>query len=241
MKGLDPQFFAAKDLNLAKTLKWAGKKDEAREALKRAAALLHDNPEVHKMWGSYLLDEGKYDEAIKEYSQGVKLSGNDPVMEFSLALACHRAGLRQEALRILDRLTQADQTAADASANLAMIHLEEGRVQEARRVLEPAIKRRPRSEVLFAPFGLALAMSDKVDEAIPWMLRAVQAEPGNPGHLYNLAGMYAMCGKTSEALAALNQAVDKGYTSADKIAADPVFGPIRNLPEFMRILERIRK
>ncbi|MBM3301694.1 MAG: tetratricopeptide repeat protein, partial [Deltaproteobacteria bacterium] len=208
VKTLDPEFLASKDLNLAKTLRWAGKKDEAREALKRVAALLPGNAEVHKMMGSYLLDDANYDEAIQEYSEAVRLSGGDPTMEFSLAVAYQTSGRPQEAMEIYKRLADKEQTSADAAANLATLHLEQGRVELAQQVLEKGLKSNPESDSLFAPYGLALAMTGKVDEAIPWMLRAVRAEPGNPRHLYNLAGMYAMSGRTSEGLAALNQAVD---------------------------------
>ena len=83
-------------------------------------------------------------------------------------------------------------------------------------------------------------MTGKPDKAIPWMLRAVKAEPGNPKLLYNLAGMYALTGKQADALAALNHAVDKGYSRRDSLSTDPVFDSIRQLPEFQRILDRIR-
>jgi thioredoxin-like negative regulator of GroEL len=82
-------------------------------------------------------------------------------------------------------------------------------------------------------------MSGRTSEAIPWMVRAVKAEPGNANHLYNLAGMYALAGNRNEAIRCLYEAVSKGYSNADKAGRDPVFATIRNLPEFRAILERM--
>ena len=239
MKSLDRQFFATKDLNLAKTLRWAGKKREAREALQRAGEILVGNPEVHKMMGSFLLEEGEPQEAVKEYERAVELSGNDPRMEYSLAIAYYRAGHKDDAKRLYEKLLRNDPGNADACADLATILLEKGNVEEALKILRKGLDINSDSQLLFAPYALALAMSGKAADAIPWMLRAVRAEPGNPRHFYNLAGMYAVVGKSADALRALNEAVSKGYNRSDSLLADPVFSSIRNLPEFSRILSRI--
>lgn len=239
MKSLDRQFFATKDLNLAKVLRWAGKKREAREALQRAGEMLAGNPEVHKMMGSFLLEEGDLQKAVTEYTRAVELSGNDPRMEYSLALAYYRAGSKDDAERMYEKLLRNDPRNTDVCADLATILLEKGNVEGALKILEKGLEITSDSQMLFAPYALALAMSGKAVDAIPWMLRAVRAEPGNPRHFYNLAGMYAVVGRSADALRALDEAVSKGYTRSDSMLADPVFSSIRDLPEFSRILSRI--
>ncbi len=82
MVSLDPKFFAMRDWNLAKTLYWAGKKDEARAALLRAAKHMDSNPGVHSMLASFLLDDGDYERAVEESEKAVKLSANDPTMSY---------------------------------------------------------------------------------------------------------------------------------------------------------------
>jgi len=240
MDGFDQSFFATRDLNLAKLLRWAGKKDEAREVLQRAAGVMADNPEVHKMLGSYLADEGRHGEAVEEYRKAVQLAGNESRMRFDLAVACHRAGLKGEAADIYRDLIADEKFAVEAYANLAVLYLEQGKADLAVQTLESGLKKSPQSYSLFGPYGLALAVSGKPAEGISWTLRAVEAEPGNPRNLYNLAGMYALTGKTEDSLRSLNRAVDLGYANADKLEKDPVFGSLRNTPEFGKILRRIR-
>lgn len=238
--GLDPSFLGLRDLNLAKTLRWAGKKGEARFALENAAQRLPGNVEVHKMLGSYLLEDGNYEKAIEEYQSAVVLSGKDPELVFALAVAYYRSGRKGEAVATYKQLAQQETPLPEALANLAMIYLEDGKLQEAVELLESGLKATPQPPALFSPYGLALAMSGRISDAISWMSRAVKAEPGDPAHLYNLAGMYALAGNRSEALRQLDRAVQKGYADGGKLERDPVFGSIRDVPEFSRILDRIR-
>ncbi len=240
MKALDAQFFVTKDLNLAKVLKWAGKNEEARQVLQRAKGKLADNPEVHKMLGSFLLQDGQYEEAIEEYKKAVHLSGEDPQLKFSLANAYYRAGLRSKSQEIYEKLLDDIQLMPEACANLAMIHLEAGRANRALMLLEKALAENPDAESLFSPYALALAITGNPSRAVPWMVKAVEAQPGDLSHLYNLAGMYALSGQTQDALRTLEKAVDNGYSKADKLGRDPVFSSIRGLPEFSKILSRIQ-
>lgn len=238
--GLDATFFATKDLNLAKVLRWAGKKEEAWVALLRAAKELHDHPEIHKMMGSHLMDKGDYAQAISEYQQAVKLSGNDPRMIYSLAVAYHDSGAVEDAVRMYREMVDSEADIPEAYSNLAMIHLERGRVQEALKVAKAGVDRDLRSGAILAAYGLALAISGDAPAGIPWMLKALEIEPGDGNRLYNLAGMYALVGKHSEAINSLESALRNGYRNRDKIAGDPVFSSLRSDPRFQELLSSLR-
>ena len=75
LKSLDPSIYTLRDLNLAKTLRWAGKKEEAKQDLLRIAKRETDNAEVHKMLGSYALEDQQFDEAIEQYKEAVTTFG----------------------------------------------------------------------------------------------------------------------------------------------------------------------
>lgn len=240
MKGLDPDFFATKDLNLAKVLNWAGKKEEARVFLQRSAAKMKDNPEVHKMLGGFLLAEKRYDEAVKEYTEAVRTSARDPEMLYSLAVAYSRAGQREEAKKAYTEVLDKAPNILESCVNLSVIHMEDGNREKALQLLAAAVKTNPHSPVLFGPYALALAISGKPAEALPWMLKAVQAEPGDPATLYNLAGIYSLLGRQDQAIDTLNQAVDRGYENAAKLEGDPIFAGLRGLPGFRAVLTRMR-
>ncbi|AFM25119.1 tetratricopeptide repeat protein [Desulfomonile tiedjei] len=240
MSSLEPEYFGLRDLNLAKTLRWAGKKEEARFALQKATEHLPDNIEIHKMLGSYYLEDGDHEKAITEYKTAVALSKEDPELMFSLAVAYYRSGKSSDAEGIYTKLINREKPLAEAYGNLAMMYLEQGRIADASALLKNALDQNPDASVLFSPYALALAMSDRVEEAVPWMIRAVDAEPGDSAALYNLAGMYAISGKTEKALDTLDRALHAGYSNWEKLSRDPVFHSVRSTPEFERILQRIR-
>jgi tetratricopeptide (TPR) repeat protein len=240
MGTFDATYMATKDLTLAKTLHWAGKKEEARVILERVAGVLDDNPEVHKLLGRALLEDGRSSEAIEHYVKAVKLSGDDPQMMFSLAVAYYDAGRKREAKSAYEKLTARKSGPPEASANLAMMCLEEGKAQEALDVVRAALKQNPEADSLAAPYALALAVAGKPSEAIPWMLKAVEAEPGEPKHLYNLAAMYALSGDAPKAMRHLDLAVQRGYADVDKLAADSAFRTLHSTPEFRALIDKIR-
>jgi hypothetical protein len=96
MGSFDSKFLVAKDMNLAKTLKWAGKKEEARAALERAAG---DNPEVQAeaiYWMTELMTKRS------EYRRAVELH-NDP--DSVRRLACLRLARLSTYRKLVDGVT----------------------------------------------------------------------------------------------------------------------------------------
>jgi Flp pilus assembly protein TadD/lysophospholipase L1-like esterase len=239
LKSLDPSIYTLRDLNLAKTLRWAGKKEEAKQDLLRIAKRETDNAEVHKMLGSYALEDQQFDEAIEQYKEAVRLSGGDPQLKLSLGIAQYKAGNKKEAQETYEDILHSGQDFPEVYANLSMLWLTNGHLDEATNLLKEGIAKYPDSTALYSPYALALAMSGNFSQAIKWMRKAVNAEPGDPAHYYNLAGMYALNHQDTLAFQTLNTAIDRGYRNLNKILQDPVFETLRNQPEFEKIKSRL--
>jgi Flp pilus assembly protein TadD len=240
MDSLDQNFFAMRDWNLAKTLYWAGKKDEALAALLRVVKPMDSNPGVHAMLASFLLDRGDFERAVEESEKAVKLSGNDPIMLYGLAAAYFTSGRNDEAERTLQQLVDQGGQILGAYSKLALIYLGSGRTDEAIGVLKSGLQKSPEEPTLLDAYGFALAVSGRPTEGIPWVLSAHEKEPGNPQYLYDLAMMYALAGRKDEALESLQQATANGYGDADKLARDISFESIRQDARFEAILRRLR-
>jgi len=240
MESLDQSFFAMRDWNLAKTLYWAGKKDEALAALLRIVKPMDSHPGVHAMLASFLLDRGDYERAVEESEKAVKLSGNDPIMVYGLAAAYFTWGRTDEAERTLRYLVDQGGRIPGAYSKLALIYLGSGRTDEAIGVLKSGLQKSPDEPTLLDAYGFALAVSGRPTEGIPWVLSAHEREPGNPQYLYDLAMMYALAGLKDQALESLQEAGANGYGDADKLARDISFESIRQDPRFEAILRRLR-
>jgi Flp pilus assembly protein TadD len=240
MESLDQSFFALRDWNLAKTLYWAGKKDEAWVALLRVTKPMDSNPGVHAMLASFLLEKGDYERAVEESERAVKLSGNEPIMVYGLAAAYFTSGRKADAERTLRFLVDRKENVPGAYSKLALIYLGSARADEAIEVLKSGLQVSPNDPTLLDTYGLALAVSGKPAEGIQWVLSAHEREPGNPQYLYDLAAMYALAGRKDEALQSLEQAARNGYHGADKLARDISFASIRQDARFEAILRRLR-
>lgn len=151
---MDSQFMALRDLNLAKTLRWAGKKQEAKQALKRVAPLMADNPEVHKMLGSFALEDGEFATAIASYEKAVALSENDPNMKFALGVAYYTAGQVQKARETYEEIIDSGTSLPEVYANLGTIYLQQGLVDEAWRTLQDGMNRCKDRGPLYGPYAL---------------------------------------------------------------------------------------
>ena len=68
----------------------------------------------------------------------------------------------------------------------------------------------------------------------------VALNPEQPAYWYDLACCRALLGRKEEALQALTQAVETGFTRADHAEQDPDLEPLRNEPQFEELLRRMR-
>ncbi len=66
-------------------------------------------------------------------------------------------------------------------------------------------------------------------------------EPGNPLVFYNLACSYSLNGEFEMAFAALERALTLGYRDFKWLARDPDLRPLRKLPLYRAIEDKIRK
>jgi eukaryotic-like serine/threonine-protein kinase len=87
------------------TLYLARRYDEAIEQLGRTGHLDPNYPVTYWILGLSLRKTGRFEAAITEGEKGVKLSGGSPLMRAALAQTLGTAGRIQEALQLLDDLT----------------------------------------------------------------------------------------------------------------------------------------
>ncbi len=77
-------------------------------------------------------------------------------------------------------------------------------------------------------------------EALAWMDSILVAEP-NRGNYYDAACLYALTGRSEQALDAFDKALSLGYCDFQHIAADTDLDAIRDLPRFIEILNKYRQ
>lgn len=86
----------------------------------------------------------------------------------------------------------------------------------------------------------ALLFLDKKEEAVAWMDKIIETDKENSGFYYDKACLLSLMGKSQDAIAALKVSLEKGYRSFIHIERDNDMDAIRNLPEFIALIEEYK-
>ncbi len=187
--------------------------NEAANAFARAQTLNPRAPMIARRRAVALLSAGRAAES-RDLLQATIASGRpdakDPVLLYLLA----------ESQRVVKDLDAAQATAqALIAANpedvrglhvLSLILQDKGDIKGAERALRDLIARDPMDANALNSLGYMLAeRSDRLDEAVSLLQRALKIEPGNPSYLDSLGWAYFQQGRLDLADAPLTEAADK--------------------------------
>ncbi|GEM_PF-540558 len=122
-----------------------GEPGMAEEALRAAEASREAQVEAHSRRGLRLVGEGRYQEALDEYRQGLKLAPHSARLHFNLARLYERMQRQPEALASMNTAVRLGLERRDWElvAEVARFFLAYGRVGEARKLLNRAMQAEP--------------------------------------------------------------------------------------------------
>jgi serine/threonine-protein kinase len=170
--------------NLGGTYVYQGRYSDAIDVLKRSIEL-RPNLDAYSNLGTAYFSMRRFAEAAESFQQGTKLNDRSWLNWGNLGDALYWTGRRAEA-----------KTAYAKALTLA----------EAQREINP---RDGTMEAMMADY---YAMSDRKNEALASMRRALRIEPKNPEVLFRAALVYNHFGDTDQSLRWLQSAIDGGYS-----------------------------
>jgi tetratricopeptide (TPR) repeat protein len=100
-------------------------------------------------------------------------------------------------------------------AQAANAMIQQGRMEEALRAIEPFAKLPNASLQVLSAYGLALKANGRMEDALQAYRRGVKAEPSSPVAEHNVGATLGDLGHHREAEAALRRAIDKGGQAAE--------------------------
>ena len=193
---VDEEAYARAFKNLSKVLLWAGKKRQAEQYARQAAAVLVSDWEVHYNAGVVQLDAGRLEEARNSLLEAVRIDPNAAPAWDQLGAIRARQGDLDGAIEAGQKAVELDPGAANAWNNLATTFLVRG---EPGRAIDAA-----RRAVAIAPgfadghnnLGTAHFDLGQLDPAMAAYDRAIELRPGfaqahaNRGLLHGAQGRY---------------------------------------------------
>jgi tetratricopeptide (TPR) repeat protein len=131
---------------------------------------------------------------------------------------------------------EAEETPSPAAR--AMAHIQAQEWGEAATVLEAALAEDPSQGALWMMLGQAQVRRGEAEAALEAYEKAAEAGASPLGVAYRKAGAYATLGRTDEAFAALDAALDRGFPAPDRLRADPDLQFLQEDKRFLAAIQR---
>jgi tetratricopeptide (TPR) repeat protein len=175
---IDP-FFADAFFNMGRELTKLGRKPEAEKALRAAIARAPSFEAALMLYGDLLVEDMRSREALPYLRRAVDTSNQSPVALQMLGGALNDAKEFEEAVDVLHRVTEIGGETIFALSTMADAQMRLGLVEEALSTIERALSLAPDHSVANGRKALILQTLGRFDEARPFFLKAMDADPSN--------------------------------------------------------------
>ncbi|MBN1788288.1 MAG: tetratricopeptide repeat protein [Sedimentisphaerales bacterium] len=164
-----------------------------------ALLVTRDNYKAHFSIGPILIENGRFEEAIRHNKEALRIRPNSLEALNGLAVSLHSAGKIDEAVDYYIQILQMDPNMAVTRANLAMALTSQGKVAEAVEHYRIVAEATDAPQNYF-DYGKALLQLGRYEEAEKAFRKALPADPHNPDVLCNLASSLYGQKKVDEAI-----------------------------------------
>ncbi|HEV2862651.1 MAG TPA: protein kinase [Pyrinomonadaceae bacterium] len=225
-------------VRMAYEWKWA----EAEQDFRRALELNPNYATAHQWYASYLLQVGRFGEALSEIKQAQELDPLSPIIGANAGLYHYYARQYAEAEERLRRTLEVDDRFGVAHLYMGYVYLQQpARAQEAVAEFQRAAEYMGEDPETLAALGHALAVTGRRAEAQKILERL--RERASRGYVspYFTALVHLGLGDRERAFESLERAYDDRHPGMILIKSDPRFDPLRRDPRFSRLVRRVEQ
>lgn len=246
-----PQGYAGLADSLAQLLIWriiepTDALEEALVAAKRALELAPDLAEAHVAHANTLSLAGDDPGAVAAFERAIELNSELYEAHYYFGRHCYARGQHARAIEEFEaahRVRPDEFQAMSLAANAADSLGDKARGDALTRLALPSalaeIAADPENgRALYLAAGMQVRLGD-VEGARRNLEIALRLQPDDFGTLYNAACTYTCLGDTENALDMLDRAVSVGHGFREWIEHDPDLDPLRALPRYREIMERL--
>lgn len=154
----------------------------------------------HNNLGIKYSNQGRLDDAIKEYLTALKLRPNYVDAHNNLGIDYYKQGRYEEAYQEFLRAVKINPNYVKARNNLALFYLKHGRVDDAINEYLIVTKLKPDDSEAHNTLGILYKRSNRFDEAIKEYLAAIKIKPDYAEVHNNLGFIYEKQGRIDDAI-----------------------------------------
>jgi eukaryotic-like serine/threonine-protein kinase len=223
-----------------------GEYDKALAAFQRIIELEPDNTFGYLNAGAIYFQQGKYDQCIPFFQKALQIQPH--YLTYSnLGTAFFYLKRYAESVPMFEKAVEMNQNDAMLMGNLADAYRWSGQLDKANGTYERAIalgfkqlQVNPRDANVLDELGLYYAKKGDAVQALDFMRRARTLTRDDVNMIYDQAVVFAVSGRTPEALKTLREALQKGY-SLEQVKSDPELAALQKLPEFGKLVAEFSK
>ncbi len=211
------------------------------------------SPEVR---GDIAMARKMYREAIDYYQEGIKSkSGDRSILSNKIGIGYHQMMDLRVAEKYYKQAIKLNPKYSEAINNLGTIYYARKSYRRAINQYKKALRLAPESASIYSNLGTAYFARKKYEDASKAYQQALALDPevfehrSTQGvllqersveerakfHFY-LAKTYAKAGMNDRAFLYLRKALEEGFKDKQKMAEDPDFAKIKDMPEFKQLL-----
>ncbi|MGD0651499.1 MAG: tetratricopeptide repeat protein [Verrucomicrobiia bacterium] len=159
------------------------------------------NRRAHNNLGLALVNQGRFAEAIAEYTVALRIDPDDAEVHNNLGFVLAGLGKTAEAIAEYQTALRIQPNLAPAHNNLGLVLAGQGKTAEAIAEYQAALRIKPDLAPTHNNLGITLAHQGKLEEAVAEYRAALQIKPDYVEAHCNLASILAAQGKLTEAVA----------------------------------------
>ncbi len=180
--------------------------------------------------GVLFKEQGRFDAAITQYESALRIHPAYPEAHNNLGVVMNALGRYEEAIKSYQEALRLRPDYPDALANLVVPLTELGRLREAIDRSEQAIRKDADDPRVRINFGIALIKASRVQDAIEQFQEAARIRPNLVEPWWNLAMCYRTLGRSSDAIAAAQRALDLANSAGQLTLAQRIENWIESQP-----------
>jgi eukaryotic-like serine/threonine-protein kinase len=217
-----------------------GDTEKALQEYQRVTELAPDHAAGFANMGGAYLRLGKWSEAIPPLQRALELQPDSGAYS-NLGTANFYLRRYDEAVKMFEKAVEINPKDEALTGNLADAYRWSGRAQQAVSTYEKAIalayqqlQVNPRAAGTVGDLALYYAKKGDLDNGERYIRQARAMDSSDVQLIYSEAQVYAVAGKQEQALKALREACQKGF-SLEEAANDPELSKLKGLPEFAKL------
>jgi tetratricopeptide (TPR) repeat protein len=216
---------------------------KALQAFTQITVLEPDMDAGYENIGTVYLQQGKYQEAVPYFQKALQF---EPYYTTYSNLGTAYFFLKQyaQAAQMFEKAVELNPNDTSMMANLGDAYRGAGQQDKARATYQRAIalgykelQTNPQDADVMAQIALCYADLGDAQQAETFIKKARAIDKTNVNYIYDEAEIYALLGKTKEALTALRDALEKHYP-AESAAADPELESLHSASEFNELIKQ---